>query len=222
MPRNLLVPPPDYRLVQSGTFNLAACCPTRLNEVLQKSYPCPIASCRLIVRRGHARGIVQGSFSYVVVSFCRLRFTEHVRLDTQRLPSKRLLALTVSGEVGQDHMLHVPIPEVVSIQQSQSAARRVLSTDDLLWGIGKALLARYTCVPTVYPHGTKKQLLSLALTCRAWQDVGLGLLWRNFENVDVLVDMLVPSHLRSSYTDPQAKYQYVSKRSPYRGHGRRR
>ena len=157
---------------------------------------------------GRVRDIVQGSSSYVLDSFHHLRLAACVQPGMQTLPTKHLLALSVSGEVGQDRKLHVPIPEVVPVQQQpQSSAQRVLSMDDLLWKIGEALLAKYTCIPSVYPRGTKKQLLSLALTCKAWQDVGLGLLWRNFQNISVLVDMLVPLHLRSAYSDPQNRYQ---------------
>lgn len=116
------------------------------------------------------------------------------------IPTRQLLALAAVGEVGQDRVLHVPILPAAP-KLPRSAAEQVLTIDELVWSIGQSLLATHTSILSVYPLGTRKQLLAFALTCKAWLDTGLALLWRNIDNLKVLVDVLVPDHLRPSYAE---------------------
>ncbi|KAI1783026.1 hypothetical protein LXA43DRAFT_1068051 [Ganoderma leucocontextum] len=162
-----------------------------------------------------------GSMSLVSSHLGRHNFAPNGRSDSVAIrysagkllvPSKQLLTLAVSGEVGQDRVLHVPV-QPATLALSLSPVQRVLSMDEMVWTIGEALLSTYTPVPSIYPRGTRKQLLSLALTCKAWLDIGLGLLWRNFEDLPLLVDMLIPDHLRADCTD--AGYRYCVLQSLY-------
>ncbi|PIL28723.1 hypothetical protein GSI_08767 [Ganoderma sinense ZZ0214-1] len=93
-----------------------------------------------------------------------------------------------------------------------TAVQRVLRDEAVLLEVVEWVAANDTQHTTEwhsYSPSTQRQLLAVALTCRAWFHPGLSWLWRYLDDLNVLARLLLPESLREEDTPEEAQFKYA-------------